>query len=132
MEPKARKPHGPNMGEWEERWRDPQDLNQETVALTPQELFLAKRIWGHLRFLAGYREKGDPGKLLEMQDETPGNYLEDWRPVSPEHSIGWINIEHHGTYWEVSWGSKEFSSSFATRGRGRTLAEAMQAAEDNQ
>lgn len=126
-------------GQWEQRWtaalRDGQDegvlgCSAEEAALSPEEERMAKKLWAHMRHMAGNKEKGNAAPYLVRNDGS--YYKPDYRRIDHQHSVSWMQVEHHGTYWEVAWGSKEFSSSFSTFGRGRTLAEAMQAAEENQ
>lgn len=119
---------------WEDLWADPEGRItglEEIISPTEEEEALATEVWGHMRHLAGNAELGDPTPYLQKYQGS-SQYKTDYRPITDKHSSSWFYVEHHGSYWEVSWGSKEFSSSFSTTGRGRTLAEAMKAAEENQ
>lgn len=123
---------------WERDWAERVDADPEGNKLTKEEIALAKKLWGHMRHMVSYNSEigatvPDDGRVDPMLvKNADGYYPDDDRRISPSHNEGWMHIEHRGTYWEVSWGSREFSSSFSAVGRGRTLAEAMADCEANQ
>lgn len=124
----------PPRCQWERNWTEYSDAPGDAPELYPrsaEEEELATKVWAHMRHLATNAELGDPAPYLQMYKDST-QYKTDYRPINADHSSSWFYVEHHGSYWEVSWGSKEFSSSFSTTGRGRTLADAMKAAEENQ
>jgi len=120
--------------QWEHDWKDRPGADHERDPLTKEELTVARKLMGHMRFMVSNQEFGatipDDGRPIpELELDATGNYPKDERVISPSHSEMYLVIEHMGTYWEVRFGSREFSSNFATTGRGRTLAEALADAE---
>jgi hypothetical protein len=114
---------------WEDRFRS-QEPNAEDVfsqPLQPDERHVALELMGHMRHLASYWQPPTEttDALLTKESGPYGDWPEDTRPISPSHSIGWMTIKQCGDYWEVLYGSIEFSSSFSAMARGRTLAEAL-------
>jgi len=114
---------------WEDRFRSQQPNAADVFSeeLQPDERPVAQELMGHMRYLATYWQPPTPttDALLTKEPGPYGEWPEDTRPISPDHSIGWITIKQCGAYWEVVYGSNEFSSSFSAMARGRTLAEAL-------
>lgn len=99
----------------------PDDALAHTI--TPDEAVVAVDLMKIVRYMATNREPVDPAVVWARQED---NVLPDVDvPVGHHHSVMQLHIEHHGQYWEVYYGSIEFSSSHRQTGRGRTLAEAL-------
>jgi hypothetical protein len=114
---------------WEDRFR-PQQIDAADVfsqPVQPDELDVAQNLMGHMRYLATYAQPPtvETDALLTKEPGPYGDWPEDTRGVNCDRSIGWITIKQCGDYWEVLYGSREFSSSFSAMARGRTLAEAL-------
>lgn len=84
----------------------------------------AREVMGHLRYMAANREPPTRESAMLCVRGDDG-WPEDARPINPEHSTQWLHIAHKGQFWEVSYGSQEFSSGFSAVARGVTLRDAL-------
>lgn len=117
---------------WEDRiYNDLNDSNNTDPGnmlmqeLQPDEESVARELMSHMRHMATNQKAPTDETDFFLAKDINGEYAPDNRPINPYHTVLWTVIEHHGDYWEVRYGSNEFSSSFSAMARGRTLAEAL-------
>lgn len=116
---------------WEDRIRDDWQMSRTDPAdlftrpLQADEMQVAQELMGHMRYMTTNWIPPTKATTKLLTKDKHGDWPEDARGVNCGRSIMWMTVKQCGDYWEVHYGSQEFSSSFSTMARGRTLSEAL-------